>query len=167
MRDHHRPKQELVNEVVALRKQVADLREAMIGRQRIEDALRHSEQQLRTLLDGCPAGLCLLRSDGTVTATNRRFAQLLGYESVVEVLAVGNVAGVFAAREEQERVVECSQAGGFSGEVRLRRKEGGSQTAWVSGAMLENRNGIALVIVENFSAAWLSGTRSASGRRSA
>ena len=38
MRDRHRPKQDLINEVTALRKQIADLREAMTARRRVEDA---------------------------------------------------------------------------------------------------------------------------------
>jgi hypothetical protein len=51
MRDQHRPKQDLINEVIGLRKQVADLREAMTARRRVEDALRESERQLRALVE--------------------------------------------------------------------------------------------------------------------
>jgi hypothetical protein len=48
MRDQHRTRQELSVEVTALRKQVADLKEAMLARRRVEDALRRAEEQLRT-----------------------------------------------------------------------------------------------------------------------
>ena len=49
MRDQHRPKQELINEVAALRKQVTDLKDAMTARRRVEDALRLAEEQLHAL----------------------------------------------------------------------------------------------------------------------
>jgi PAS domain-containing protein len=78
MRDQHRPKQDLINEVTGLRKQIADLREAMTARRRVEDALRQSEEQLRHLVDAAPVGLCLVRHDGTPVGANRTFARLLG-----------------------------------------------------------------------------------------
>jgi PAS domain-containing protein len=78
MRDQHRPKQDLINEVIGLRKQVADLREAMTARRRVEDALRESERQLRALADAAPVGLCLVRRDGSPVAANRPFARQLG-----------------------------------------------------------------------------------------
>ena len=56
MRDQHRPKQDLINEVTGLRKQIADLREAMTARRRVEDALRQCEEQLRLLVDAAPVG---------------------------------------------------------------------------------------------------------------
>jgi PAS domain-containing protein len=76
MRDQHRTRQELFVEVTALRKQVADLKEAMLARRRIEDALRRAEEQLRTLTDSAPVGLCLFHPDGTPILANRPFAQL-------------------------------------------------------------------------------------------
>jgi PAS domain S-box-containing protein len=168
MRDHHRPKQELITEAIALRKQVVDLREAMADRRRVEDALRHSEEQLRTLLDGCPAGLCLLRSGGGPIAANRWFSRLLGYDSVGELLAMASSFGVFATRDEQDRMIECvCRAEDFSGEVRFRRKDGSDQAAWALGGMPHDRSGIILLVLEEFSAAWHAGTRSASGQRGA
>ena len=87
MRNQHRPKQELCDEVAALRKQVADLKAEMVARRRVEDALRQSDQQLRALSDSAPAGLCLVRPGGTVRAANLPFARLLGYESPAELRA--------------------------------------------------------------------------------
>jgi PAS domain-containing protein len=70
MRDNHRPKQDLIHEVTGLRKQILDLKEAMVARRRVEDALRNAEALLRSLTDGAPVGLCLFRRDGTpLTAT--------------------------------------------------------------------------------------------------
>ena len=123
MRDEHRPKQELVQEITRLRKQVTDLKEAMIARRRVEDALRAAEELLRTLSDGAPVGLCLLRQDGTVVSSNRPFARMLGYDSPAELQAVGSVLGVFASPEERSRAL-CLSAPGVIVEALFRQKDG-------------------------------------------
>jgi PAS domain S-box-containing protein len=162
MRDQHRPKQDLINEVVALRKQVADLRDAMASRQRVEDALRHSEEQLRALTDGSPVGLCMLLPSGGPLAVNRPFARMLGYDSPGELLTVGNVLGVFATREEQARLTEMgAREEEFTARVLFRRKNGVAHTSWVIGAGRPEPAAIALAVVQEISAAWSGGKRSA------
>lgn len=162
MRDHHRPKQDLVNEVVALRKQVADLREAMAARGRVEDALRHSEEQLRALADGSPVGLCMLLPSGGPLAANRPFARMLGYDSSAELLSLGSVLGVFASREEQARVAGLVTSGEeFTAKVLFRRKNGAPHASWVIGASCPEPAGITLVVLQEISAAWSGGRRSA------
>jgi PAS domain S-box-containing protein len=111
MRDEHRPKQELVHEVTGLRKQVLDLKDAMTARRRVEDALRGSEELLRTLIDNAPIGLCLFRRDGTLLTANRPFARMLGYDSPAELQRVGGVLGVFATPEEQARLLGSGGCG--------------------------------------------------------
>jgi len=105
MRDNHRPKQDLIHEVTGLRKQIVDLKEAMVARRRIEDALREAEARLRLLTDGAPVGLCLFRRDGTPLTSNAPFARMLGYDSPSELQRIGSVLGVFATSEEQSRVL--------------------------------------------------------------
>jgi PAS domain S-box-containing protein len=162
MRDQHRPKQDLISEIVALRKQVGDLKDAMAARRRVEDALRHSEEQLRALVDGSPVGLALFRLDGTPVAANRPFARTLGYQSPEELLSVGSVLGVFANREEQARVVQLvTGAEDCSGGVLFRRKSGGPHASWVMGALCREPGAIALVVVEQLSAASSAGRCSA------
>jgi PAS domain-containing protein len=161
MRDQHRPKQDLINELVGLRKQVVDLREAMADRRRVEDSLRHSEAQLRALVDGSPVGLCLFRVDGTVTAANRPFAAMLGYDSVAELLSVGNVLGVFATGEEYARTLELVAAvERRSFDVIFRCRSGGPRASRVVGMLCQNPDGMALAVLQELST-------SASGRRSA
>jgi len=111
MRDNHRPKQDLIHEVTGLRKQIVDLKEAMVARRRVEDALRDTEALLRSLTDGAPVGLCLFRRDGTPLATNGPFARMLGYDSPAELQRIGGVLGIFASPEEQSRVLGCVMAG--------------------------------------------------------
>lgn len=157
MRDQHRPKQELINEVVALRKQVADLREAMTARRRVEDALRQSEEQVRSLLDAAPVGLCLLRPNGSPVAANRPFARLLGYDSSSELLRVADTLGVFGSREEQGRVVTLVERGleRVAGVV-FRRKDGSRQAFGVIGCVTADPPAVVLVVLERQPQPWRS-----------
>jgi PAS domain-containing protein len=147
MRDQHRPKQDLISEVIGLRKQVADLREAMTARRRVEDALRQSEEQLRTLVDTAPVGLCLFRP----------FARLLGYDSTAELLRVADTLGVFGSREEQGRVVTLVERGleRVAGVV-FRRKDGSRQAFGVIGCVTTAPPAVVLVVLERQPQPWRS-----------
>ena len=123
MRDNHRPKQDLIHEVTGLRKQIVDLKEAMVARRRVEDALREAESRLRSLTDGAPVGLCLFRRDGTPLTSNAPFARMLGYDSAAELQRIGSVLGVFATTEEQSRVLGEQRRGYGSGAL-FRHKDG-------------------------------------------
>jgi PAS domain S-box-containing protein len=124
MRDDHRSKQELVHEITGLRKQVADLKDAMMARRRVEDALRGAETLLRALADGAPVGLCLFRLDGTLLTANRPFARMLGYDSPAELQALSPVLGVFASPEEQSQALESPRAKEAVRSALFRRKDG-------------------------------------------
>ena len=130
MRDNHRPKQDLVHEVTGLRKQILDLKEAMVARRRVEDALRETESRLRLLTDGAPIGLCLFRRDGTPLIANAPFARMLGYDSPAELQRIGGILGIFATPEERCRVLGCSE----------------QATGSVSGAMFRHKNGSRLCL---------------------
>ncbi|HYC33240.1 MAG TPA: PAS domain S-box protein [Gemmatimonadales bacterium] len=175
MRDQHRPKQDLINEVTALRKQVTDLKEAMAARRRVEDALRQSEEHLRALADAVPVGLCLFRSNGSPVMANRPFARLLGYDSAAELLRVADVLGVFGNREEEARVLAMAARGEerVSGVI-FRRKDGSRHAYGVISSVSGETGAVALVVLERqpqpwrapplaaLSAAWTNGgTRSA------
>jgi PAS domain S-box-containing protein len=163
MRDQHRPKQELCDEVAALRKQVADLKAEMVARRRVEDALRLSEEHLRALADSAPAGLCIIRPGGTVRAANLPFARLLGYESAAELQRLGEVLGIFAGPEELDRV----RAMGERGDQRMmsvvfRLKDGSRQSFGVIGAARAEADGVAIAVLQRQPQPWrappLSGT---------
>ena len=153
MRDHHRPKQELCDELTALRKQVSDLKAEMVVRRRVEDALRQSDEQLRALADAVPAGLCLLRPGGTVRAANLPFARLLGYDSPAELQRLGDVIGIFAAPEELERVLAMAQRGDqrMAG-VLFRRKDGSRQSLGVIG--VPSADAVAIAVLERQPQPW-------------
>jgi PAS domain-containing protein len=161
MRDQHRQKQDLINEVVALRKQVSDLQDAMAARRRVEDALRHSEEQLRTLLDCSPLGLGLFRSDGTPVAANGPLARMLGYDSPAELVRVGGVLGVFTGQEEVARLLVDADRGGEWRDVLFRGKDARLQPFRVMAAASHGPAAIALVVLEALRLVARGDTRSA------
>jgi PAS domain S-box-containing protein len=149
MRDQHRPKQDLVTEVAALRKQVADLKESMTERRRVEDALRHAEEQLRLLTDGAPVGLCLVGPDGAPLVTNRPFAGLLGYDSPAELLSVASVLGLFPNREEAAKLwSQLEQGQGRVPGVVFRRKDGSHLSLDTIGSVCRDPRSIVVVVLE-------------------
>ncbi len=95
MRDQHRDKRDLINELTDLRKQVVDLKQAAAERRRLEDALRREEALLRTLIDRAPVRLCLMAPSGAPLLASESFARMLGYSSPGELVRVsGEVAMV-------------------------------------------------------------------------
>lgn len=49
-------------------------------RKRVEEALQQSEEQLRTLIDQAPVGICVITRDGIFEQVNDAYAAILGYE---------------------------------------------------------------------------------------
>jgi PAS domain-containing protein len=143
MRDNHRPKQDLIHEVTGLRKQILDLKEAMVARRRVEDALREAESRLRSLTDGAPVGLCLFQGDGTPLTANAPFARMLGYDSPAELQRVGAVLGIFTDPQEQARVL-CS--GGAASGAFFRHKQGSRLCLRVMAAHCKEQQTVAVVI---------------------
>jgi PAS domain S-box-containing protein len=148
MRDLHRSKQELCDEITGLRKQVADLKAEMVIRRRVEDALRYSEEQLRALGDSAPTGLCLLKAGGAVRVANLPFARLLGYESAAELQRLSEAFGLFDGPEELSRVLALADSPDQSMTgVRFRRKDGGSQSLGVIGTRCREGDGVAIAVL--------------------
>jgi PAS domain-containing protein len=94
MRDQHRDKRDLINELNDVRKQVSDLKQAALERRRVEDGLRHDRELLRTLLDQAPHPLCLLTAAGAPLLANHAFAELLGYRSAGELVRLATDLGL-------------------------------------------------------------------------
>jgi PAS domain-containing protein len=149
MRDNHRPKQDLIHEVTGLRKQILDLKEAMVARRRVEDALRNAEALLRSLTDGAPVGLCLFRRDGAPLTANGPFARMLGYDSPAELQRVGGVLGIFATPEEQSRVLGCARAGtGAVSSVSFRHKNGARLSLYALAAACVEHDAVTLALYD-------------------
>ena len=145
MRDNHRSKQDLIHEVTGLRKQIVDLKEAMVARRRVEEALREAESRLRSLTDSAPVGLCLIRRDGTPVTASTPFARMLGYESPADLQHVGGVVGIFASHEERTRVLAWA-ASSSGARAFFRHKNGDRLCLEALAAPCEEQDAVSVVI---------------------
>jgi len=149
MRDHNRGKNELIDEVTGLRKQVADLKQAQLERRRIEDGLRRSEEQLRALLDAAPVGVCLLSDAGTPLVANSRMAGMLGYDSPQELIRLGGSIGVIADEAGRswlkDRVGDSSAA---QTSMAFRRRDGTVVALSALGEKQDAGGAVAVVVVD-------------------
>jgi PAS domain S-box-containing protein len=136
----HQKSQQQVDEVIALRKQVADLKEAATARKRVEDALRRSELWHRSLVERCPVGLGEIDASGYLLFANDAFARQLEYSSKTELLALGTGMTVFSGLEERERALSIlrQSAEEHRFETVLRTRSGRSRsfgvTAYAAGS---------------------------------
>jgi PAS domain S-box-containing protein len=136
----HQKSNQQVDEVIALRKQVADLKEAATARKRVEDALRRSEVWHRSLVERCPVALGEIDASGYLLFANDAFARQLEYSSKTELLALGTGMTVFSGLEERERALsilrQSSEERRF--ETVLRTRSGRSRpfgvTAYAAGS---------------------------------
>ena len=69
-------------------------------RKQAEDALQKSEAKFRQLADGSIAGVHIHRGYQTIIA-NQAYADIFGYESPDEILALGNVLQLIAPHERE------------------------------------------------------------------
>jgi PAS domain S-box-containing protein len=143
-----------VDDVIALRKQVADLKEAAFARKRVEDALRQSEAWHRSLVERCPAALGVIDANGYLRFANDAFARKLGYSSKAELLELGAGITVFSGPDERERAlgVLSQSAEEQRFEAGLRTRSGGSCSCNITACTAENGEGspggFILVLVE-------------------
>jgi PAS domain S-box-containing protein len=130
----HQKSQQQVDEVIALRKQVADLKEAATARKRVEDALRRSEARHRNLVERCPAALAEIDANGYLLFANDAFARKLEYSSKSEMLALGTGMTVFGGLDERERALSILRQSAEERrfETVLRTRCGGSRPFGVS-----------------------------------
>ena len=97
------------------------------------DAASDSETQFRALVEGSGQGLCV-HKDWKLLYANRAMAEILGYGSAEEILALKSLGTIFAP-EERDRLWGCQAAGWHGGpardrhEARCLRKDG--SIVWV------------------------------------
>jgi PAS domain S-box-containing protein len=118
-----------LDELIALRKQVADLKGEATARKRVEDALRQSEVWHRSLLERCPAALGEIDASGYLLFANDAFARKLEYSSKTEMLALGTGMTVFVGLDEWKRALSIllQSAEEHRFETVLRTRSGGSR----------------------------------------
>jgi diguanylate cyclase (GGDEF)-like protein/PAS domain S-box-containing protein len=78
MRDKHKTKEQLIQELAELRQRIAQLEAADAERQLAEEALRESEARYRAIVEDQTELLCRFLPDGTLTFVNEAYCHYFG-----------------------------------------------------------------------------------------
>jgi PAS domain S-box-containing protein len=87
---------QLIEELEAARKRVAELEKVETERKQVEDGLGQSKEQFRALLDEAPIGVCHTDLKGKITYVNKRFEEASGYSRQEVVGKNGFKLGMFS-----------------------------------------------------------------------
>lgn len=112
---------------------LSQLQQQTMERRKIEEALRRSEAEYRSLIDNLSIGIYRNTGGtrGTFIKANPAIAAIFGYDSVAEFMRV-DVADLYVNPEERREFVEALMAKGSirNKELLLKKKDG--KTFWVS-----------------------------------
>jgi PAS domain S-box-containing protein len=102
------------------------LEEEMTERRKVEEALRKSEEQFRSLFENAPVGLYRSSCDGRFTMANPALLRMLGYESFTEIENLYLHADLCTNTEYRNHFNECLERIGMvdETEVQWRRRDG-------------------------------------------
>ena len=97
-----------------------------IKRQLDEERLRNSESRYRGLFENVVDGVYIATREGDIVTANPALVDMLGYDSVEDLKAVGQTTVLYVNPIDRERVFARLEAQGFvkNFEYRLRRKDG-------------------------------------------
>ncbi len=105
-------------------------------RKEVEEALRASEEQFRSLFENAPVGIFYSTAGGKILQVNAEYARIMGYASPQELMAAVNassVADILYVRPELRprlvRRVQTLGSGWLKVENQYRRKDGSIVTA--------------------------------------
>jgi PAS domain S-box-containing protein len=127
MKDTRKTKEQLIHELIDLRRQLVDLE---TERKHARGAQRNSEARYRSLFEGFPVGLYRTTPAGQVLEANYAFVQMLGYPDKGSLLAV-NVTELYADAGDRKRWQALMEHEGVvhDFETQIRRLDG--TTMWV------------------------------------
>jgi PAS domain S-box-containing protein len=80
MEDRQKTKQELIEELTALRREVADLRAGRIGNRRSDRQADDEERRFRAMVDSAPFAMSVMGADRSFEYFNLRFVETFGYD---------------------------------------------------------------------------------------
>jgi len=115
-----------------------------IKRQQDEDRLRSSESRYRGLFENVVDGVYIASRDGEIIAANPALIEMLGYESVEDLKAIGKTTVLYVNPIDRERVFARLEAQGVvkNFEYRLRRKDGVQIVVLENSRAIKDENGV-------------------------
>ena len=102
-------------------------------RQRAEDAMRRSEVNYRSVVQGAPYGICRVSERGRLFNVNPALVQMLGYASEAELLEANLDGDIFLGPEERAGLVQQRGETFEGAEVSWNRKDGSHIQVRLSG----------------------------------
>jgi two-component system, cell cycle sensor histidine kinase and response regulator CckA len=115
-----------------------------ISRQKeAEERLKQSEERYRSLIQGAAYGIFRTTVDGTILEANPALAQMLGYGSVAEVLAL-NMSAIYQSREDRAALIDRynrTRNQSLETDVVWRRKDGSEIAVHMSARIVSNDDG--------------------------
>ncbi|MBC8249244.1 MAG: GAF domain-containing protein, partial [Anaerolineales bacterium] len=78
MKNEHKTKEQLINELAEMRQRIAGLETADAARKRAEESLRESEARYRAVIEDQTELICRFRPDGTLTFVNEAYCRYFG-----------------------------------------------------------------------------------------
>ena len=107
MNDQSKTKHDLIQELVSLRKRIAELSQYESERKKTEDALRESEYKHKSLIENIPDIIFTIDLEGKITFVSKRTKEILGYENKETINR--NILN-FIPEEDYQRAMESLQS---------------------------------------------------------
>jgi len=102
MQDQSRSKKQLINELVQLRQQNAELEKSGIKHKQAEEALREAKDRLHSLFEGIPVGLYRSTPEGKRLDANQALLQMVRCPNR-EAFLKGNIIDVYVNPEDRKK----------------------------------------------------------------
>ena len=114
-----------------------------IERRQAEEALRESEGRFRTLFDNVVEGVYRATADGRLESANPALVNMLGFDSVEELLALPTTVPLYVDPRAREAVRETLHREGRvrNAELELRRRDGSVITVLSNARAVRNADG--------------------------
>src|SRR4030067_2581439 len=87
MNEEEKTKEQLITELVELRKRISEIEKSETQRNKTEEALREAEARYRGIFENAVEGIFQTTPDGYFLAINPALARMLGYGSIEELIA--------------------------------------------------------------------------------
>ncbi len=127
MKDNHETDSPELNEIESLRRRVKELEMFEAEHRLVDEALRKSEEQYRSLVENINVGIYRNTGGphGKFLQANPAIAKMFGYKSVEEFMEV-DVSSLYQNPSERKMFIEEAMKNGFlkDKEIRLKKKDG-------------------------------------------
>ena len=113
------------------------------ARKRAEEALRQSEEQYRSLVEGAPYGIFRSSPEGRFLVANPAMVRILGYDSEKELLSLDLAKDLYASPADRQRVLDLYTQFDHQRDVEVvcKRKDGRPIVVRTSGRRIRNEQG--------------------------